>query len=91
MGAASYAVFFYLLSSISPKITNGQPIENKQCSPFVQRVWAAVEAKDIPYVPVDCVHRDRSVQEAPIRYLLEVNPRGLVSAIRHGDWGCHES
>lgn len=23
--------------------------------------------------------------------LLEVNPRGLVPAIRHGDWGCGES
>lgn len=23
--------------------------------------------------------------------LLEVNPRGLVPALRHGDWGCYES
>lgn len=23
--------------------------------------------------------------------LLEVNPRGLVPALRHGDWSCHES
>jgi glutathione S-transferase len=23
--------------------------------------------------------------------LLEVNPRGLVPGIRHGDWGCGES
>lgn len=23
--------------------------------------------------------------------LLEVNPRGLVPALRHGDWGSHES
>ena len=23
--------------------------------------------------------------------LLEVNPRGLVPALRHGDWACHES
>ena len=23
--------------------------------------------------------------------LLEVNPLGLVPALRHGDWACHES
>lgn len=23
--------------------------------------------------------------------LLDVNPLGLVPAIRHGDWACHES
>lgn len=23
--------------------------------------------------------------------LMEVNPRGLVPALRHGDWSCHES
>lgn len=23
--------------------------------------------------------------------LLDVNPRGLVPGIRHGDWGCGES
>lgn len=24
-------------------------------------------------------------------WLLEINPRGLVPALRHGDWTCYES
>ncbi|RAL63787.1 hypothetical protein DID88_003432 [Monilinia fructigena] len=53
--------------------------------PFVQRVWIALEAKGIPYqyVEVDPYKKPQS--------LLEVNPRGLVPALRHGDWGCGES
>lgn len=54
-------------------------------SPFVQRVWIALEAKGIPYqyIEVDPYKKPQS--------LLEVNPRGLVPALRHGDWGSHES
>ena len=54
-------------------------------SPFVQRVWIALEVKGIPYqyIEVDPYKKPDS--------LLEVNPRGLVPAIRHGNWGCHES
>ena len=54
-------------------------------SPFVQRVWIALEAKGIQYqyIEVDPYKKPQS--------LLEVNPRGLVPAIRHGDWGCGES
>jgi glutathione S-transferase len=54
-------------------------------SPFVQRVWIALEAKGLQYqyIEVDPYKKPRS--------LLEVNPRGLVPAIRHGDWGCGES
>ncbi|KAI2088477.1 hypothetical protein LOZ36_002250 [Ophidiomyces ophidiicola] len=53
--------------------------------PFVQRVWIALEVKGIPYqyIEVDPYKKPQS--------LLDVNPRGLVPAIRHGDWGCHES
>ncbi|APA14640.1 hypothetical protein SS1G_06623 [Sclerotinia sclerotiorum 1980 UF-70] len=53
--------------------------------PFVQRVWIALEAKGIQYqyIEVDPYKKPQS--------LLEVNPRGLVPAIRHGDWGCGES
>ncbi|PQE25861.1 glutathione transferase protein [Rutstroemia sp. NJR-2017a BBW] len=53
--------------------------------PFVQRVWIALEAKGLQYqyVEVDPYKKPQS--------LLEVNPRGLVPAIRHGDWGCGES
>ncbi|PLB42459.1 glutathione S-transferase family protein [Aspergillus candidus] len=53
--------------------------------PFVQRVWIALEAKGIPYqyIEVDPYKKPPS--------LLEVNPRGLVPALRHGDWGSYES
>jgi glutathione S-transferase len=45
----------------------------------------ALELKDIPYqyIEVDPYQKPQS--------LLEVNPRGLVPALRHGDWGCYES
>jgi hypothetical protein len=48
-------------------------------------VWIALEAKGLQYqyIEVDPYKKPRS--------LLEVNPRGLVPAIRHGDWGCGES
>jgi len=54
-------------------------------SPFVQRVWIALELKGIPYqyIEVDPYKKPQS--------LLEVNPRGLVPALRHDDWGCYES
>ncbi|KAB2576081.1 Glutathione transferase [Lasiodiplodia theobromae] len=53
--------------------------------PFVQRVWISLVYKDIPYqyIEVDPYKKPQS--------LLEVNPRGLVPALRHGDWGCYES
>ncbi|PYH99073.1 glutathione transferase [Aspergillus ellipticus CBS 707.79] len=53
--------------------------------PFVQRVWIALELKGIPYqyIEVDPYKKPQS--------LLEVNPRGLVPALRHGDWGSYES
>jgi glutathione S-transferase len=54
-------------------------------SPFVQRVWIALELKGIPYqyIEVDPYQKPDS--------LLEVNPRGLVPALRDDDWGCYES
>ena len=61
--------------------TNGE----NNCSPFVQRVWIALELTGIPYqyIEVDPYQKPQA--------LLEVNPRGLVPALRHGDWGCYES
>ncbi|KAL1638000.1 hypothetical protein SLS58_009117 [Diplodia intermedia] len=49
------------------------------------RVWISLVYKDIPYqyIEVDPYKKPQS--------LLEVNPRGLVPALRHGDWGCYES
>lgn len=55
-------------------------------SPFVQRVWIALEHKQIPYqyIEVDPYKKPQS--------LLDVNPRGLVPALRHGPtWSTHES
>ncbi|KAF2003307.1 hypothetical protein P154DRAFT_429039 [Amniculicola lignicola CBS 123094] len=54
--------------------------------PFVQRVWISLEFKGIPYqyIEVDPYKKPQS--------LLDVNPRGLVPAIRHGpSWSTHES
>lgn len=53
--------------------------------PFVQRVWISLEAKKLPYeyIEVDPYQKPKS--------LLEVNPRGLVPALRDGNWACHES
>ncbi|PVI07169.1 hypothetical protein DM02DRAFT_609149 [Periconia macrospinosa] len=54
--------------------------------PFVQRVWISLEQKKIPYqyIEVDPYKKPQS--------LLDVNPRGLVPAIRHGPtWSLHES
>lgn len=55
-------------------------------SPFVQRVWISLEHKQIPYqyIEVDPYKKPQS--------LLDVNPRGLVPALRHGPtWSTHES
>ncbi|KAF8422041.1 hypothetical protein EV426DRAFT_607300 [Tirmania nivea] len=53
--------------------------------PFAQRVWIALEVKGInyQYIEVDPYKKPAN--------LLEINPRGLVPAIKHGDWGCYES
>ncbi|KAK3720331.1 hypothetical protein LTR37_003742 [Vermiconidia calcicola] len=53
--------------------------------PFVHRVWISLEHRglDYQYVEVD-VYRKPNL-------LLDINPRGLVPALRHGDWGCYES
>ena len=54
-------------------------------SPFVQRVWISLEVKGLNYQYVE-IDPYKKPDE-----LLALNPRGLVPAIRHGDWGCHES
>jgi glutathione S-transferase len=51
----------------------------------VQRVWISLEFRgiDYQYIEVDPYAKPKS--------LLDINPRGLVPALRHGDWGCYES
>lgn len=51
----------------------------------MQRVWIALEAKGLEYqyIEVDPYKKPQS--------LLDVNPRGLVPALQHGDWACYES
>ncbi|KAL8765266.1 MAG: hypothetical protein Q9194_006626 [Teloschistes cf. exilis] len=53
--------------------------------PFVQRVWIALQFKglDYQYIEIDPYKKPDS--------LIAINPRGLVPALRHGDWGCYES
>lgn len=53
--------------------------------PFVQRVWISLEAKglDYQYIEIDPYEKPKS--------LTDINPRGLVPALKHGDWGCYES
>lgn len=53
--------------------------------PFVHRVWISLELKDLEYQYVEV-----DVYRKP-KLLLDINPRGLVPALRHGDWGCYES
>lgn len=51
----------------------------------VHRVWISLEFKklDYQYVEVDVYRKPK--------LLLDINPRGLVPALRHGDWGSYES
>lgn len=51
----------------------------------MQRVWISLEVKGLSYQYVE-VDPYKKPDE-----LLQINPRGLVPALRHGDWGCYES
>ncbi|KAI0025466.1 hypothetical protein F4780DRAFT_333199 [Xylariomycetidae sp. FL0641] len=53
--------------------------------PFSQRVWIALEAKGMQYQYCETDPFMRPTQ------LLEANPRGLVPAIREGEWASGES
>ncbi|KAK4682079.1 hypothetical protein QC764_113870 [Podospora pseudoanserina] len=55
--------------------------------PFSQRVWIALEAKGFDYRYCEIY----PLQKPKPTLLLEANPRGLVPAIRQGDWACAES
>lgn len=48
-------------------------------------MWISLEFKrlDYQYVEVDVYRKPK--------LLLDINPRGLVPALRHGDWGSYES
>lgn len=53
--------------------------------PFVHRVWISLEHKGLEYQYIEV-----DVYRKP-KLLLDINPRGLVPALRHGDWGSYES
>ena len=53
--------------------------------PFVQRIWIALEAHGLSYQYIEV-----DVYRKP-KLLLDINPRGLVPALRHGEWGGYES
>jgi glutathione S-transferase len=64
---------------------------NSYC-PFAQRVWIALEIKQIPYQYIEVVpeHMPGGNKARP-QELLEVCPNGMVPCIRHGNWGAWES
>lgn len=64
---------------------------NAYC-PFAQRVWIALEIKQIPYQYIEVVpeHMPGGNKARP-QGLLEVCPSGTVPCIRHGNWGAWES
>jgi len=49
--------------------------------PFVQRVWILLEYKRIPYQYVECDPYNKP------KALMDINPRGLVPALKIGDNG----
>ncbi|GAO52336.1 glutathione S-transferase [Saitoella complicata NRRL Y-17804] len=53
--------------------------------PFVQRVWIALEHNGLQYqyLEIDPYKKPKA--------LTDINPRGLVPALRDGDWGSYES
>jgi glutathione S-transferase len=64
---------------------------NAYC-PFAQRVWIALEIKQIPYQYIEVVPEHMSGgNKARPQALLDVCPSGTVPCIRHGNWGAWES
>ncbi|KAL8933254.1 MAG: hypothetical protein Q9211_005883 [Gyalolechia sp. 1 TL-2023] len=53
--------------------------------PWVQRVWISLQFKGLgyQYIEIDPYNKPEP--------LMAINPRGLVPALKHGDWGCYES
>lgn len=51
----------------------------------MQRVWISLEAKKLAYqyIEVDPYKKPKE--------LLDVNPRGLVPGLKHGNWALPES
>lgn len=54
--------------------------------PFSQRVWMALQAKGLSYQYVETDPYKKGSGS-----VLEVNPRGKVPAVKHGEWSCGES
>ncbi|RMZ80310.1 hypothetical protein DV738_g2809, partial [Chaetothyriales sp. CBS 135597] len=74
---------------------------NSYC-PFAQRVWIALEIKQIPYQYIEVIpphvlspsstSSDGTASTAgKPKELLEVNPEGIIPCIKHGNWGIWES
>ena len=71
---------------------------NAYC-PFAQRVWIALEIKEIPYQYVEVVPphvlSSTAAGSEPAgsrpKEMLDVNPEGIVPCIKHGNWGIWES
>ncbi|RMD41714.1 hypothetical protein DV735_g3389, partial [Chaetothyriales sp. CBS 134920] len=74
---------------------------NSYC-PFAQRVWIALEIKQIPYQYIEVIpphvlspsstsSDGLSATAGKPKELLEVNPEGIIPCIKHGNWGIWES
>ncbi|RMZ92425.1 hypothetical protein DV736_g305, partial [Chaetothyriales sp. CBS 134916] len=74
---------------------------NSYC-PFAQRVWIALEIKQVPYQYIEVVPPHvlspsstspdgTSLTTRKPKELLEVNPEGIIPCIKHGNWGIWES
>lgn len=48
-------------------------------------MWISLEFKQVPYqyIEIDPYKKPKE--------LTDINPRGLVPALKHGEWGCYES
>jgi len=63
--------------------------------PFAQRVWIALELKQIPYQYVEVIPKPAHPNKAdnsscPVE-LLDVCPDGIIPCIKHGNFGVWES
>jgi len=85
-GLASQTVKAHLAPSSSKLTFYG----NSYC-PFAQRIWIALEIKEIPYQYVEVVPAHLSATPRLPPDLLELNPDSVIPCIRHGNWAVWES
>jgi hypothetical protein len=86
MNSSFMVVVIGRFSSLPPRFhIYGTSLIYLASSPFVQRVWIALEAKGLPYqyVEVDQLKKPQA--------LLDINNAGLVPALRSNNFSMSES